>query len=1458
MSMNLGPSKTKDEIQNKLPKNLSGKPHGERNAESNDFIIKNDILTKDAIIFIQKRKPKKDLTNKENTFPYDSKGKKNILYYIYIYIYILPIITTNSIEENHHYEIRIKIQKNGTQKILSSGCINLYDSSPQIPDSLIINGIPFRFPNSFPYEIHFNGENNEIILTWHSEINTCGCLFHQCDAITEIDLSNFDTSNVEIFSGMFIGCSSLTSINFQNFKTTNAKAMDWMFSGCSALRELDISMFYMSEVDNMCGMFSGCSSLVSLDLSNLDTSKVIHMQNLFDYCSELKEINLKNNFITSSVESMRDMFRECKSLEVLDLSNFSTSKVIHFGGMFNGCSSLISLDLKNFQTPKAEYMEYMFNACHKLEYLDISNFNTENVINMRIMFGYCKKLNSLDLSNFNVEEVYDIGWMFVESLDLSNFNVENVYDMAGMFVECENLVSLNLSSFNTKSVNMTDYTFAGCLKLKYLDIANFETSKVVNMDHMFHNCPSLTYLDLKHFDTSSVTLMFNMFSHCFELTSINLESFDTSSVKDMQFMFCECHKLLSLNLNNFDTKQVVNMSYMFRGCVGLKTLNIKFDTNSVETMKHMFRNCMNLESLDLSSFDTSKVTEMENMFENSFNLKYLNIKKVTIQENTTINQIIDKNIKNTIICMEDSQSFDKIISIYNWSLINCTNWGVKMTEDKSAKCKNGILITEYDNNCFQICSYYFYFDESKKKYICTDKPQCPKELSKLIHDKGECVKNCLDTENKLEYNNNCLKECPKNFKLLKEKGNKCNPECPKDTPFLFLDTLLCTDSCSIIQRQRNLCVANYIPKKEDNFNILDLVINQTRNELFNHFDIEVVNGLPIKEKGASIIIKKTTDKNENDNDIDLSECEEILIEKLNLNNDSFYLFRIDIEQERMAVPSFEYELLYLNNENNLEKVNMALCKEVKVKIDIPFNLTDDLEKYNTSSPYYNDICYVTDSEDGTDISLSDRKQDYYNNNMSICETGCDFVSYNTETQKAVCSCGIKTEIPFLDNVNIDKDLLMNSFMDINNIANTKMMKCFRTVFNKKAIIKNIGCFIFLVLIVANCICLIMLLIKYYNLLHKKIEKIKIVILDNINNRNNINITTNQRIKTKRIRKNNKNNFSNNKSSKRQIKSISNNKIDKNKIYGEQPIRSIKLKQSKNNKHSPPKNKNNKNIIQIKELNINNNNKNKSSLNKKKSINNNADKKDNKIKKGNLALLNNKANKKNQTVLKNKLVFKLTGGEINNLEYEEAIIKDKRTFLEYYFSLLKVNHPVLFIFNNEDYNSPVIKLSILFFTIGSNITVNSLFFNDATMHKIYTDKGSYNFIYQLPQIIYSTIISAVLNGIIKVLGLSEKRILNFKKINTNKYELDKKHNNLLKILKIKFGLFYLLVLSLLFLFWYYVSCFCGIYRNTQIHLIKDSLLSYATSLVTPFGIYLLPGFFRKSKYLYKFSKFLQIF
>ena len=147
-------------------------------------------------------------------------------------------------------------------------------------------------------------------------------------------------------------------------------------------------------------------------------------------------------------------------------------------------------------------------------------------------------------------------------------------------------------------------------------------------------------------------------------------------------------------------------------------------------------------------------------------------------------------------------------------------------------------------------------------------------------------------------------------------------------------------------------------------------------------------------------------------------------------------------------------------------------------------------------------------------------------------------------------------------------------------------------------------------------------------------------------------------------------------------------------------------------------------------------------------------------------------------------------------------------MEYYFSLFRMNHllTIAFYINNKDYNSQIIKIFLFFLILDIHFIVNTLFFNDDNMHKIYTDNGSYNFIYQLPQILYSSVISGVIKAFIKFLALSEKNIIKFKN-EIKKENIDSKFGEIKTILKIKFSSFFILSFTLLFLFSFYIICFC---------------------------------------------------
>ena len=222
-------------------------------------------------------------------------------------------------------------------------------------------------------------------------------------------------------------------------------------------------------------------------------------------------------------------------------------------------------------------------------------------------------------------------------------------------------------------------------------------------------------------------------------------------------------------------------------------------------------------------------------------------------------------------------------------------------------------------------------------------------------------------------------------------------------------------------------------------------------------------------------------------------------------------------------------------------------------------------------------------------------------------------------------------------------------------------------------------------------------------------------------------------------------------------------------------------------------------------------------------------------------------------------------EINHLVYGDALKYDRRTYIEYYCSLLKIGNLFLFSFMpNNDYNSMVIKVCLFFFSFGLYYTVNALFFTDSTMNKIYEDNGEYDFIYQIPKLLYSNLICTAINFIIIFLSLSEKDILKIKKIQKNEI-FEQKVEKIKRCLKIKFVFYYIISFLLLFFFWFYVSCFCTVYKKTQVYLIKDTLISFSLSLLYPLGFYLLPAMLRQfalrkrnSQCIYKISLLLQSF
>ena len=137
-----------------------------------------------------------------------------------------------------------------------------------------------------------------------------------------------------------------------------------------------------------------------------------------------------------------------------------------------------------------------------------------------------------------------------------------------------------------------------------------------------------------------------------------------------------------------------------------------------------------------------------------------------------------------------------------------------------------------------------------------------------------------------------------------------------------------------------------------------------------------------------------------------------------------------------------------------------------------------LFKYNSSNKYYNDICYSYTSNN-SDIILEDRRDEYINNNLSLCENNCKYSNYDFINKKLSCECNVKIHLPLISEIEINKDKLLNNFKDIKHILNLNVIKCYKEIFNKEGLIFNLGNYIMISIILITFILSILFKIKGY-------------------------------------------------------------------------------------------------------------------------------------------------------------------------------------------------------------------------------------------------------------------------------------------------------------------------------------------------------------------------------------------
>ena len=201
----------------------------------------------------------------------------------------------------------------------------------------------------------------------------------------------------------------------------------------------------------------------------------------------------------------------------------------------------------------------------------------------------------------------------------------------------------------------------------------------------------------------------------------------------------------------------------------------------------------------------------------------------------------------------------------------------------------------------------------------------------------------------------------------------------------------------------------------------------------------------------------------------------------------------------------------------------------------------------------------------------------------------------------------------------------------------------------------------------------------------------------------------------------------------------------------------------------------------------------------------------------------------------------------------------------YWSTLKREHLIIFTFITKgDHNINLIKYERFIFLLCTDMAMNVFFFSDETMHKMFLDYGKYNFVQQIPQIIYSTIVSQIIEIFICFLSLTDKHYYEIKNNQNITRDLIIK---IMKCIKIKIINFFLFTFLILAFYWYLIACFCAVYLNTQKAFIKDSIYSFVLSTIIPFVMYSFPSLLRiislkarksKLRCIFKLSNIIPIF
>ena len=276
----------------------------------------------------------------------------------------------------------------------------------------------------------------------------------------------------------------------------------------------------------------------------------------------------------------------------------------------------------------------------------------------------------------------------------------------------------------------------------------------------------------------------------------------------------------------------------------------------------------------------------------------------------------------------------------------------------------------------------------------------------------------------------------------------------------------------LINNKSNCLINDMIEKK------CSLPINNNITEIYNLLKEQIKSNKSLIFSTEKVTFQISTleeqkSNNQNISSIDLGKCEQKIKDERGLSeNDNLIIYKIDIKSEDLSSTYVQYEIY---DPKTYDYINLDICEGIFINIYSPVTLKDNTEAlfqsmsnsgynlFNLNDSFYNDICSTYTTQDGTDLTLLDRKNIIYdkNGNISMCQEGCQLINYNSTLKKANCDCKVQTEDTNTDieTINFNRKDIAESFYKTLTNSNFLVLKCFKLVFSKKGQFNNIGSYV---------------------------------------------------------------------------------------------------------------------------------------------------------------------------------------------------------------------------------------------------------------------------------------------------------------------------------------------------------------------------------------------------------------